>query len=134
MGLTPPPLPPAMIPSKGRSLHEILRDKKVPEKDKMSSEIDDMVAKANPGEYLLTSASGSTTSASTSPYIQAAFSEISKSDEVPRTLPWDVADMRPRDGRSPYGWSAYNRGSGGSGGNPSVVDGNTYGTSPKHDK
>ncbi|KAI0117777.1 hypothetical protein GGR51DRAFT_267177 [Nemania sp. FL0031] len=41
-GLTPPPLPPAMLPSKKRSLGEVLGDKSAPQKDKMSLEIDQL--------------------------------------------------------------------------------------------
>ncbi|KAJ8131721.1 hypothetical protein O1611_g1905 [Lasiodiplodia mahajangana] len=41
-GLTPPPLPPAMLPSKKRSLGEVLGDESPPEKDKMSVEIDQL--------------------------------------------------------------------------------------------
>ncbi|KAI0435328.1 hypothetical protein F5Y09DRAFT_2671 [Xylaria sp. FL1042] len=40
MGLTLSPLPSAMLPSRKRSIREVLRDESTPEKDKMSAEID----------------------------------------------------------------------------------------------
>ncbi|KAI0520930.1 hypothetical protein F5B22DRAFT_644671 [Xylaria bambusicola] len=43
MGLSPlSPLPPAMLPTKKRSLDEVLGDQSPPEKDKMSAEIDEL--------------------------------------------------------------------------------------------
>ncbi|KAI1174632.1 hypothetical protein F4777DRAFT_377803 [Nemania sp. FL0916] len=47
-GLTPPPLPSAMLPSKKRSLGEVLGDESPPEKDKMSVEIDHLVGAEEP--------------------------------------------------------------------------------------
>lgn len=41
-GLTPPPLPSVMLPSKKRSLGEVLSDDSPPQKDKMSVEIDQL--------------------------------------------------------------------------------------------
>ncbi|GAP86374.1 hypothetical protein SAMD00023353_1800320 [Rosellinia necatrix] len=41
-GLTPAPLPPAMLPSKKRSLDEVLRDNSPPQKDKLFTEIEQL--------------------------------------------------------------------------------------------
>ncbi|KAK5625048.1 hypothetical protein RRF57_000764 [Xylaria bambusicola] len=46
MGLSPlSPLPPAMLPTKKRSLNEVLGDQSPPEKDKMSAEIDELAGR-----------------------------------------------------------------------------------------
>lgn len=41
-GLTPAPLPPDILPSKKRTLGEVLRDESPPRKDKLSAEIDQL--------------------------------------------------------------------------------------------
>ncbi|KAI1436615.1 hypothetical protein GGR50DRAFT_693020 [Xylaria sp. CBS 124048] len=52
-GLTPPPLPSAMLPSKKRHLDEVLCDKSPPEKDKMSVEIERIASGSSSEPYVL---------------------------------------------------------------------------------
>ncbi|KAI1503874.1 hypothetical protein F5X99DRAFT_78898 [Biscogniauxia marginata] len=55
-GLTPPPLPSAMLPTKKRTIGEILNDEKPPEKDKLAQEIDKLAQGADPAKgYVLQS-------------------------------------------------------------------------------
>ncbi|KAI3318337.1 hypothetical protein HD806DRAFT_512594 [Xylariaceae sp. AK1471] len=52
-GLTPDPLPSAMLPDKKRSLDEMLHDKTPPQNDKMSAEIDQLAEEGPPHSYIL---------------------------------------------------------------------------------
>ncbi|KAI1423305.1 hypothetical protein F5Y12DRAFT_551495 [Xylaria sp. FL1777] len=56
IGLTLTPLPSAMLPSKKRSIGEVLGDESPPEKDKMSAEIDQLAGR--PSSDLAASSSG----------------------------------------------------------------------------
>lgn len=47
-GLTPPPLPTAMLPTRKRTIGEILTDENRPHKDKLAQEIDKLAAEAGP--------------------------------------------------------------------------------------
>ncbi|KAI1127370.1 hypothetical protein F5Y10DRAFT_194865 [Nemania abortiva] len=98
-GLTPPPLPSSMVPSKKRSLGEVLGDESPPEKDKMSAEIDQLAG----GELGLSHASpagpSGTQSVAPTRTHQRKKSRVSEESSTFRMLPRSTVDSATdRDG------------------------------------
>ncbi|CAJ2513704.1 Uu.00g018230.m01.CDS01 [Anthostomella pinea] len=93
MGLTPPPLPPAMLPYKKRTLKQVLDKDYPPRKDKMSEELDGLVHETKSPEYVLVSGPFSPQTGESSRTAEANQHKETKMTEAsltPRFLPPDM--------------------------------------------
>lgn len=90
-GLTPPPLPSVMLPSKKRYLGEVLSDDSPPQKDKMSAEIDQIAGGSLESQLKRAGPSGTQNVAHTLSH-PAKKSRVGGGPSSPRPLPVVAGD------------------------------------------
>ncbi|KAI5917234.1 hypothetical protein F4810DRAFT_716674 [Camillea tinctor] len=98
-GLTPPPLPTAMLPTRKRTLREILSDEKRPEKDKLAQEIDKLADEAGPSSSSYVFGRGPAEPGNGGEASGVSAQKRIRLDPTPRVMPTD----EPTGGRSGSG-------------------------------
>ncbi|KAI1113449.1 hypothetical protein F5Y14DRAFT_210307 [Nemania sp. NC0429] len=92
MGLAPAPLPSVMLPSKKRSLDEVLSDDSPPQKDKMSVEIDQLAGGPR-GSSLNHAGPSATQDAAHTPSRPPKKSRVGRGPLSPRPSPVVIGDL-----------------------------------------
>ncbi|KAI8629579.1 hypothetical protein F5Y19DRAFT_86388 [Xylariaceae sp. FL1651] len=85
-GLTPPPLPPAMLPDKKRSLGEVLRDESPPQQDKMAAEIE-RLAKGELSSFVTEPGSSGTQTVGATHGHRRKRSKVAEESATPQVMP-----------------------------------------------
>jgi hypothetical protein len=93
-GLTPDPLPSAMLPDKKRSLDEVLLDESRPRKDKMSAEIDQLTEGGPPQSHVSQAGPSGTQNTERTRTHRRKRSRTSGESLTPRVLPDRSSDER----------------------------------------